>query len=192
MENLHYKSNAAEIRGRKKLNESRFGSASHLYLPSTLAALLSLQTAHLIFTFWNKEITELLEDWGFFPFREHTWQSQICVLDVLNCSKLSDIFRQKSSRSHNNCRLNHTSYPKAIIKLWSVIILFIYHGTTFLWWSGGLVTHMVATNLHHFKVLLTVLWCRGKLYGRLLRERSSLAASTGVLLVKKRVKRKIK
>lgn len=54
------------------------------------------------------------------------------------------------------------------------------------------MTHMVATSLHHFKVLLTVLWCRGKLYGRLLRERSSLAASTGALLVKKRVKRKIK
>lgn len=54
------------------------------------------------------------------------------------------------------------------------------------------MTHMGATNLHHFKVLSTVLWCRGKLCGRLLRERSSLAACTGALLVKKRVKKKIK
>lgn len=142
--------------------------------------------------FWNMEITEL-EDWVFFfLFREHTWQSHISVLGVLNCSKLSGIFRQKSYQSHNNCRLKHTSYPKAIIRLGSVIILFIYHGTMFLWWSGGLLTHIVATNLHHFKVLSTVSWCRGKLCSSLPRKRSSLAACTGALLVKKRVKRKIK
>lgn len=190
MENLHYKSNAAEIRGRKKLIKIWFCFSS---LPSINTRCTTEPPDSPPDIYFLKQGNHgITRGLGFFPFREHTWQSQICVLDVLNCSKLSDIFRQKSSRSHNNCRLNHTSYPKAIIKLWSVIILFIYHGTTFLWWSGGLVTHMVATNLHHFKVLLTVLRCRGKLYGRLLRERSSLAASTGALLVKKRVKRKIK
>lgn len=53
------------------------------------------------------------------------------------------------------------------------------------------MTHIIATDLRNFKLLAAVL-CRGKLCRRLLRKRANVAACTGALPVKKRVKRKIK
>lgn len=184
----------AEIGGcnkkKNKIKKPGFGSASCLYLLITLATLQSLWTAHLRFTPLKQGSHRITRGLAFFPFREHTRESHICVLAVLNCSKLSYILHQKSSQSHNNYRLKHTSYPKAVSILWSVIILSICHQTMLLWWSGGLVTHMVTTDLHHVKTLAAVL-CSRKLCSRLLRKRAGLVACIGALLVKKRVKRKI-
>lgn len=83
--------------------------------PITLATLQSLWTANLVFTALKRGSHRTTRGLGFFSFREYTWEPR--VLALLNCSKLSYILHQKSSQSHNNYRLKHTSYPKAVIKL---------------------------------------------------------------------------
>lgn len=136
-------------------------------------------TWHLLLWSWEAIESALLEI-SFFPFQTQYLEPHICILAVFNCSKLSSVLHQNNSQSHNNYWLKHTSYPKAVNKLWSVIIPSIYHQTMFLWWSGGLLSHMDAPDFHHIGMPAEIP-CDRAPRSSLLTRRAGLPACTGAL-----------